>query len=104
MTGGKDELAAIEDKIRRTKLSKEAREKARHELKKLRQMSPMSAEATVVRDYLDWLLSIPLEQEDRGQQGPVARAGDPRQRPLRAGRRSRSASSSILLSSSASTS
>src|SRR6187455_2312606 len=56
---GKDELAELEDKIKKTKLSKEAREKAQHELKKLRQMSPMSAEATVVRNYLDWLLSIP---------------------------------------------
>ena len=56
---GKDELAEIEDKIKKTKLSKEAREKATHELKKLRQMSPMSAESTVVRNYLDWLLSIP---------------------------------------------
>ncbi|MBI4274934.1 MAG: endopeptidase La, partial [Rhizobiales bacterium] len=56
---GKDELAELEDKIKNTKLSKEAREKATHELKKLRQMSPMSAEATVVRNYLDWLLSIP---------------------------------------------
>ena len=59
MTSGKDELAEIEDKIKRTRLSKEAREKAQHELKKLRQMSPMSAEATVVRNYLDWLLAIP---------------------------------------------
>jgi ATP-dependent Lon protease len=59
MSGGRDDLAEIENKITRTKLSKEAREKARHELKKLRQMSPMSAEATVVRSYLDWLLSIP---------------------------------------------
>jgi ATP-dependent Lon protease len=56
---GRDELAEIEDKIKKTKLSKEAREKATHELKKLRQMSPMSAEATVVRNYLDWLLAIP---------------------------------------------
>lgn len=56
---GKDDLAEIEDKIRATKLSKEAREKAHAELKKLRQMSPMSAEATVVRNYLDWILSIP---------------------------------------------
>jgi ATP-dependent Lon protease len=56
---GRDELAELEDKIKKTKLSKEAREKATHELKKLRQMSPMSAEATVVRNYLDWLLSIP---------------------------------------------
>ncbi len=54
-----DELAEIEERIRKTKLSKEAREKAEAELKKLRQMSPMSAEATVVRNYLDWLLSIP---------------------------------------------
>ncbi len=56
---GKDELAELEEKIAKTKLSKEAREKATNELKKLRQMSPMSAEATVVRNYLDWLLGIP---------------------------------------------
>ena len=56
---GKDELAELEDKINRTKLSKEARDKSLHELKKLRQMSPMSAEATVVRNYLDWMLSLP---------------------------------------------
>jgi len=56
---GKDELAELEERINKTKLSKEAREKAQGELKKLRQMSPMSAEATVVRNYLDWLLGIP---------------------------------------------
>lgn len=56
---GRDELAELEERIKTVKLSKEAREKATHELKKLRQMSPMSAEATVVRNYLDWLLSIP---------------------------------------------
>ncbi|OZA99743.1 MAG: endopeptidase La, partial [Rhizobiales bacterium 39-66-18] len=56
---GRDDLQELEDRIKKTKLSKEAREKATHELKKLRQMSPMSAEATVVRNYLDWLLSIP---------------------------------------------
>jgi len=56
---GRDDLAEIEQKIEKTKLSKEAKEKALGELKKLRQMSPMSAEATVVRNYLDWLLSIP---------------------------------------------
>ncbi len=56
---GKDDLAEIEERIKNTKLSKEARDKANAELKKLRQMSPMSAEATVVRNYLDWLLSIP---------------------------------------------
>lgn len=56
---GKDELQELEDKIAKTKLSKEARDKASAEMKKLRQMSPMSAEATVVRNYLDWLLNIP---------------------------------------------
>jgi ATP-dependent Lon protease len=62
---GRDELAEVEDKIKKTKLSKEAREKAQHELKKLRQMSPMSAEATVVRNYLDWLLSIPWNKKTK---------------------------------------
>jgi ATP-dependent Lon protease len=56
---GKDDLAELEDRIKSTRLSKEARDKAFAEFKKLRQMSPMSAEATVVRNYLDWLLSIP---------------------------------------------
>ena len=56
---GKDDLAELEERIKNTKLSKEARDKATAELKKLRQMSPMSAEATVVRNYLDWVLSIP---------------------------------------------
>src|SRR6266852_753683 len=62
---GRDELAELEDKIKKTKLSKEARDKATHELKKLRQMSPMSAEATVVRNYLDWLLSIPWGKKSK---------------------------------------
>src|SRR5580692_995428 len=62
---GKDELAELEEKIKRTKFSKEAREKAQHEIKKLRQMSPMSAEATVVRNYLDWLLSIPWNKKSK---------------------------------------
>src|SRR5215469_12344698 len=55
----RDELNELEKRIKRTKLSKEARAKAEAELKKLRNMSPMSAESTVVRNYLDWLLSIP---------------------------------------------
>ncbi len=62
---GEDEFAELEEKIRKTKLSKEAREKAEAELKKLRQMSPMSAEATVVRNYLDWLLSIPWGKKSK---------------------------------------
>jgi ATP-dependent Lon protease len=55
----RDELIELEKRIKKTKLSKEARAKAEAELKKLRNMSPMSAESTVVRNYLDWLLSIP---------------------------------------------
>lgn len=55
----RDELLELEKRIRKTKLSKEARAKADAELKKLRNMSPMSAESTVVRNYLDWLLSVP---------------------------------------------
>ncbi|QIB35456.1 endopeptidase La [Ancylobacter pratisalsi] len=62
---GRDELAELEERIKTVKLSKEAREKATHELKKLRQMSPMSAEATVVRNYLDWLLSIPWSNKSK---------------------------------------
>ena len=62
---GRDEVAELEGKIKKTKLSKEAREKAVSELKKLRNMSPMSAEATVVRNYLDWMLSIPWKKPTR---------------------------------------
>src|SRR5712672_832935 len=69
---GRDELADLEEKIAKTKLSKEAREKAQHELKKLRQMSPMSAEATVVRNYLDWLLSIPWDKKSKVKKDLVA--------------------------------
>jgi len=62
---GGDELAELEKSIAKTKLSKEAREKADAELKKLRNMSPMSAEATVVRNYLDWLLAVPWGKKSR---------------------------------------
>jgi ATP-dependent Lon protease len=62
---GRDELAELEDRITKTKLSKEARDKAMGEMKKLRTMSPMSAEATVVRNYLDWMLSIPWSKRSR---------------------------------------
>ena len=62
---GRDELAELEEKIAKTKLSKEAREKALAECKKLRNMSPMSPEATVGRNYLDWLLSIPWKKRTR---------------------------------------
>jgi ATP-dependent Lon protease len=62
---GKDESSEIEERIKKTKLSKEARDKAMAELKKLRSMSPMSAEATVVRNYLDWMLSIPWKKRTK---------------------------------------
>lgn len=65
---GRDEAAEIEERIKKTKLTKEAREKAEAELKKLRTMSPMSAEATVVRNYLDWLLSIPWGKNSKVKQ------------------------------------
>jgi ATP-dependent Lon protease len=62
---GANEIAELEERIRKTKLSKEAREKAEAEVKKLKSMSPMSAEATVVRNYLDWMLSIPWGVKSR---------------------------------------
>ncbi|MGX9350034.1 endopeptidase La [Shimia sp. W99] len=62
---GEGEIAELEEKIAKTKLSKEAKEKADAELKKLKNMSPMSAEATVVRNYLDWMLSIPWGKKGR---------------------------------------
>src|SRR3954468_21498251 len=62
---GRDEIAEIEERVKKTKLSKEAREKAQAEVKKLRTMSPMSAEATVVRNYLDWMLSLPWGKKSK---------------------------------------
>ncbi len=62
---GSNEVAELEAKINETKLSKEAREKAEGELKKLKNMSPMSAEATVVRNYLDWILALPWGTKSR---------------------------------------
>src|SRR5215510_9792593 len=62
---GRDEMAELEERINKTRLSKEARDKAMAEVKKLRTMSPMSAEATVVRNYLDWMLSIPWKKRTK---------------------------------------
>jgi ATP-dependent Lon protease len=62
---GRDEMAELEEKIAKTKFTKEARDKAMAEMKKLRSMSPMSAEATVVRNYLDWLLSLPWQKRTK---------------------------------------
>ncbi|WP_041450709.1 endopeptidase La [Anaeromyxobacter dehalogenans] len=55
----KNEIQELEEKIKNKKMSKEATLKAKKELKKLKMMSPMSAEATVVRNYIDWILSLP---------------------------------------------
>jgi ATP-dependent Lon protease len=62
---GKDEQSELEERIKKTKLSKEAHDKAMAELKKLKTMSPMSAEATVVRNYLDWMLNIPWKKRTK---------------------------------------
>ena len=60
-----DEIAELTEKIAKTKLSKEAREKAEAELKKLKAMQPMSAEATVIRNYLDVLLDLPWGKKSK---------------------------------------
>ncbi len=62
---GQDELQEIEERLKKTKMPKEAREKCNNELKKLKNMSPMSAESTVVRNYLDWMLSIPWKKRSK---------------------------------------
>jgi len=67
-----NELNELEERIAATKFSKEARDKAQGELKKLKSMSPMSAEATVVRNYLDWLLSLPWGVKSKVKKDLVA--------------------------------
>src|SRR5215467_6479637 len=61
----KNEIQEIEEKLKTKRMSKEATLKVKKELKKLRMMSPMSAEATVVRNYIDWILSLPWYEETR---------------------------------------
>jgi ATP-dependent Lon protease len=61
----KNEIAELEEKAKKRHLTKEASEKVRHEIKKLKMMSPMSAEATVVRNYIDWILSLPWFEKTR---------------------------------------
>ena len=77
------DLDEMEKKIKAAQMSKEAEGKAMAELKKLKLMSPMSAEATVVRNYIDTLLGAAVAEEEQDQQGPRARGQDPRRRPLR---------------------
>ncbi len=99
---GQNEVAELEAKIAETKLSKEAREKADAELKKLKNMSPMSAEATVVRNYLDWMLGVPWGVKSRVKKDLAQSAGGV-WTPITTGlRRSRNGSSNILRCSSVS--
>ncbi len=63
----KQELRELEEKITKARMSKEASEKAAAELRKLKMMSPMSAEATVVRNYIDWLVSLPWKKGTKDQ-------------------------------------
>ena len=81
---GGDELQELAEKIRKTRLSKEARTRANAELKKLRAMAPMSAEATVARNYLDVLLGLPWGKKSRAQEGHRRGAARARRGPLRA--------------------
>ena len=69
---GQNEIAELEERIAKTKFSKEAKDKAEAELKKLKSMSPMSAEATVVRNYLDWMLAIPWGTKSRVKKDLIA--------------------------------
>jgi len=62
---GVDELTELENKIKKARMTKEAKIKCAAELKKLRQMSPMSAEATVVRNYLDWMIGVPWNKRSK---------------------------------------
>jgi ATP-dependent Lon protease len=86
-----NELAELEEKIKRTELSKKAREKATREPKTLRRMSPTSAEVTVVRNHLDWLLSIPRNKKTEVRKDLVPRRSSTT--TITVWRRSRSGSS-----------
>ncbi len=68
----RDEMAELEAKIKATKFTKEARTKANAEFKKLKQMSPMSAESTVVRNYLDWLIALPWSNNKKTKDNIIA--------------------------------
>ena len=70
--GAKDEVGELEDKVKQAKLSKEAREKCESELKKLKTMSSMSAEASVIRNYLDWMTGIPWKHPSKVKRDLVA--------------------------------
>ena len=77
------DLEEMEKKIKAAKMSKEAEGKVMGELKKLKMMSPMSAEATVVRNYIDTLLALPWRKKSKISKDLAQRGEDPRRRPLR---------------------
>ena len=79
----KNEIQELEEKIKNKKMSKEAHTKVRKELKKLKMMSPMSAEATVVRNYIDWVLVAAVGRQDPGQARHHRGREDPRPGSLR---------------------
>src|SRR5688500_16001756 len=95
-----NELAELEQRIQKAGMPKEARDKAGSELAKLKLMSPMSAEATVVRNYIDWLVKVPWKKRTKVKHDIAAPSGCST-RTTTASTRSRSASSSTWPSSSA---
>ena len=80
-----NEIEELRKKIEAARMTKDAEERALQELKRLESMPPMSAEATVSRNYLDWLIAVPWAEEDARAQGPGGGGEDPQRRPLRAG-------------------
>lgn len=83
MDDAPDENEALKRKIDAAKMPKEAKEKTEAELQKLKMMSPMSAEATVVRGYIDWMVQVPWNARSKVKKRPASGSGDPRHRPLR---------------------
>ena len=79
-----NEVDELKKKIEQARMPKDVEEKAIQELKRLEAMPPMSAEATVSRNYLDWLIAVPWHKKTQGEPRPQARRGDPQRGPLRA--------------------
>ena len=82
-TTSRRRLAELEKKIKRKRLSKEAHTKVWQEFKKLKMMSPMSAEATVVRNYIDWILALPWDERTKDKMDIDGSGEDPGRRSLR---------------------
>ncbi len=89
----KNELTEMEERAKQKNLSREAQTKVKKELKKLRMMAPMSAEAAVVRNYVDWVLALPWGRRPK-RSWTSSRRSASSTRTTTASRRSRSASSS----------